>query len=324
MQTTKKTLILTSALGTAGMATFTRVGNSVNFSISVFRQGGYRLVLKGDKLQEFEILAPRASFILSNFDIENVGVGIYVDGKLFCKGGFYEEIENEECESNASDESEESAGEKEQEEESVTYMDEAVAIENYYPSDIKVVSENDKSVAVLLSAKIGEYIENATEGLFNYKIRRKKEEKPQNQVKHSKISVFAKKPFDQDEVASTVFPIESVEFSRKAFYYEQIKDRVDALFKMGEIETNLTKLMPDARWVKIEYSPSLFYVVGVVGREGNVPQYICYGVPSDYSHPIVSLGKEARWVPIDVRDPQGKGYWVLFQSAKSGESIKID
>ncbi|MBE5732047.1 MAG: hypothetical protein E7353_03330 [Clostridiales bacterium] len=322
MQTNKKSLILSSPFGSSGMVTFTRMGKNVNFAVTVFTKGKYKIVLKGVKVQEWEVFSPHSTFLLPDFDFDSVGVGIYVDGQLFCKGGFFEEVENEESKIDASDESEDSESEAEQKE-VITYMDDAVATENYYPEDIRVVCEENKSVAVLLSFRINDYVENQVEGLFNCKIKRKKEEPRNNDIKR-KNSVFIKKPFEQDEVASTVFPIDAMEFSRKAFYYEQIKDKIDALFKAGEREDSLTKLMPDTRWVKIEYSPTQFYVVGIVGREGGMPDYICYGVPSSFSRPIECLGKHARWVPVDVRDPQGSGYWLLFQSAKTGETIKND
>lgn len=327
MQVTKKTLILTSADGVVGMATLAHVNNAVSFTVSLPSAVGYKVVIRGDREYVVQTISPRATFLLPYFALDNVGVAIYADGKLFCKGGkdFSEEVkESEKFEDDAEDESEKYEDKEEQKEERVTYADEAVAEENYYPKDVKLVCEDGKNKAVLLSARINGFIENRTEGLFNCKIARKKE-KEKSEPRRVFASGFTKKPFDYDEVASTVYPLESTVFSRRAYYYEQIKDRVDALFGMGVRERELERLMPDTRWVRIEYSSVAYYVVGVIGGIRGMPDYICYGVPSEFSdQPPLFLGKDARWVPVSVRQPQGKGYWLLFQSAKSGETVSED
>ena len=83
--------------------------------------------------------------------------------------------------------------------------------------------------------------------------------------------------------------------------------------------------MPDSKWVRIAYSPTQYYVVGVIGDKRNRPDYLCYGVPAAFSFvPPRSLGKDARWVPLSVKEPQGNGYWLIFQSAKSGETVRND
>lgn len=336
MHTTKKTLILTSPRGVEGMASFTQLNGAVSFTVSVTSlSGSYRVKVTGDREYVFDAVSARSTFLLPPIELGYVGVEVFVNGKLFCRGGSETlgEVNNyEEHQDDSENESEEVEGEEERKEECITYFDDAVAEENYYPDSVKVVCINGKSRAVMLSKKLNDYIENLTDGLFDCKIKRDKPKEVADKTPAKKpdeakrvLSGFAKKPFDYDEVASTVFPVESVGFSRKAYYFEEIKDKVDGIFKVGMREKELEKLMPDTVWVRLEYSPSAHYVVGLIGGKRNMPDYICYGVPSVYSpEPPKSLGQDARWVPVNVREPQGKGYWLLFQSAKSGETVRCE
>ena len=358
---TKKTVILTSDAGLVGMATFTRVSKKVELRVSVSAPSGYKLVVRSKKDYEFDVFASRSSFLLPEFDFDDVSVGVFIDGKLFCKGGkdFEREDNSEEFEIVEKNERKESKDAQE-EREKIAYMDDAIATENYYPSDVVIMSVDDKPKAVMISARIDEFIENKSVGLFDYNLKKEKssdenkiekdelkiednefvavnaqdgnfvaekftQSAPKLEKKGKRSSVFIKKPFDYDEIASTVYPMESISFSRKAYYYEEVKDKIDALFKRGEREKSLESLMPDTRWVRVEYSSTSFYVVGIIGSGKSIPDYICYGVPSPYSaQPPISLGKDARWAPCDVKNPQGDGYWLLFQSAKTGETIKSD
>ncbi len=329
MQTNKKTLILKSLSGMAGTMTFTRSIDGVILVITVYVKGEYKLVIKGAYECEFDVKLPRFTVKLPEFDLDGIGVEVYVDGKLFCRGGkeFFKEDIDEKCSSYETTKSEADTCEKVQKEECITYMDDAVASENYYPSDVKLMCVDGKREAVMLSARINAFIENSDEGLFNCKIRKEKKIaiEQENVTRKEKRSVFTRKPFDYDEVASTIYPMESVVFSRKAYYYEEVRDKIDELFKVGVKEKILEDIMPETQWVRIEYSPSAHYVVGIIGNKRENPDYICYGVESEYSSaPPLCLGNDARWLPLDVRKPQDKGYWLLFQSAKSGETIRND
>lgn len=113
---------------------------------------------------------------------------------------------------------------------------------------------------------------------------------------------------------------EVVVTGRKMTFYEKNKDAIDGLFERGEREKALESLLPKTKWVKVNYDEGRHYVVGVIGDE---PDYICYGLPAIYSaDPPVGLDGYTQWLPLDVRSPHGKGYWVLYQSAISGETVR--
>lgn len=107
---------------------------------------------------------------------------------------------------------------------------------------------------------------------------------------------------------------------RKMTFYERNKEAIDGLFERGEREKTLEGLLPKTKWVKLSYDEGRHYVVGVIGE---TPDYICYGLPAIYSAtPPVGLGGYTQWLPLDVKSPHGRGYWVLYQSAVSGETVR--
>lgn len=109
----------------------------------------------------------------------------------------------------------------------------------------------------------------------------------------------------------------------ESIFYEQVKPQIDDLFKNNSRFELLEKLMPDTKWVKVDYDESgKYYVVGLIGDN---PDFVCYGVPAKFSPtPPQELSGFCQWLPIEEKDPKGEGFWLMFQDAKSGESIKSD
>ncbi len=106
---------------------------------------------------------------------------------------------------------------------------------------------------------------------------------------------------------------------RRATFYELMKDELEKLFALGERETDLEAAMPLTRWVKIDYSGNgKLYVVGLIG---DPPDYVCYGLPGEFSETPPRELDGASWLPLDQTKPRGNGYWLLFQSATTGESV---
>lgn len=107
---------------------------------------------------------------------------------------------------------------------------------------------------------------------------------------------------------------------REATFYEMMKDSIEKLFATGERETRLEEAMPFTRWVRIDYSGNgRYYVVGLIGDK---PDYICYGLPAKYSAvPPEETDGKCGWLPLDPARPEGEGYWLMYQSATTGESV---
>jgi hypothetical protein len=102
-------------------------------------------------------------------------------------------------------------------------------------------------------------------------------------------------------------------------YYHQIADQLDELFEAFPDEPRLAVLLPDTKWVKVDYdNTGRYYVVGVIGKAK--PSHICYGVPGVYSPTPPQEFGYCQWLPIDT-DPKGRGYWLMYQDAITGESV---
>ena len=144
----------------------------------------------------------------------------------------------------------------------------------------------------------------------------------------SGVNVFMRRMDALSKGSSVLVPSVSEENEafirgRELSYYEQVSDQIEKLFTEGTRETELESLMPHTKWVRVDFSgDGRFYVVGLVGDK---PDYICYGLPADYTpEPPDEISGYCGWLPLDVKNPQGKGYWLLYQDADTGESVTTD
>ncbi len=108
-------------------------------------------------------------------------------------------------------------------------------------------------------------------------------------------------------------------------FYDQVKDQIDKLFEEYEREAQLEQLLPNTKWVKVKYEDSeSFYVLGLIYEDDSI-KYIAYGLPAeDCTKPPKDLQEYAQWLPLDSSNQQAEGYWLVYQSADSGESISIE
>ena len=100
-----------------------------------------------------------------------------------------------------------------------------------------------------------------------------------------------------------------------------MKDEIEKLFTTYPRDEGLEGTVENSRWIKIDYGEGKYYVFGVIFGGGEA-QYICYGVPSkDGKNPPPSL-ENCSFIPTYAGG--NAGYWVMYQDAKTGASIKID
>lgn len=178
------------------------------------------------------------------------------------------------------------------------YNDEAVATENYY--------ELEESLSARLSVlKEWNNAELRMEDGDNAcRSKEKKEEKS------DRISII------QDEKDT---------FERKGCqsspFYNTVERELNALFSKFPPDDRLKTFFPDSRWAKIPYSKSKYYVVGEIKEKGEY-KYVCYGVPATYSpEPPKELKGYCSFIPLSIFDMHGEGFWMMFQSAKTGECM---
>ena len=106
-------------------------------------------------------------------------------------------------------------------------------------------------------------------------------------------------------------------------FYERMKGEIDGILNAYPHESTLEGVVKNSKWVRIDYGDGRFYVFGVI-YGGNKPKYICYGVPTNSSEtPPESMQGLASFIPNKEEERQ-KGYWVMYQDAQTGASLKID
>lgn len=100
------------------------------------------------------------------------------------------------------------------------------------------------------------------------------------------------------------------------FYYA-VKPQLDELFVCYPEESTLANAIASSKWVRVQ-SENDCYVVGIL-YDDDEPSLLCYGVPAKANTPPPSeLDGACVWLPISDQD----GYFVIYQSAHTGEIIK--
>ncbi len=114
------------------------------------------------------------------------------------------------------------------------------------------------------------------------------------------------------------------EYSESRPYYLTVKEELNEIFSKFPEETSLKKLFPDSEFSRVNYSADKFYVVGLI-KESGEEKYICYGVPGAYSENAPEeLAPYCSFIPVSIFDLSGDGYWMMFQSATTGECILLN
>jgi hypothetical protein len=116
----------------------------------------------------------------------------------------------------------------------------------------------------------------------------------------------------------------NLDVDEKQNFYMQIKSQIDDLFKNHSRQQALESIIPNSQWVKVEYQDMPgHYVMGLIYDENKL-QFISYGLPADNKDtPPKDLAEYAQWLELDA-DAEPKGYWLVYQNADNGESVKID
>lgn len=105
-------------------------------------------------------------------------------------------------------------------------------------------------------------------------------------------------------------------------FFNLISEQIDDLFDNYPRVDELEELIPNSKWVKINFENNgNEYVLGLIYDNFDL-KYICYGVPGKFgSVPPKHLG-ECQWLPLDPKNPID-GYWVIYQDANTGDKVDI-
>lgn len=106
-------------------------------------------------------------------------------------------------------------------------------------------------------------------------------------------------------------------------FYTQVENQISMLFEKNEPDFTLQKIIPDSKFVKVKNGED-YYVFGVIYQDG-LEKCICYGIPSEFSTvPPKEMEGFCQWLPLDVNDYTGKGYFMTYQDAQTGENISVE
>lgn len=180
------------------------------------------------------------------------------------------------------------------------YEDDVVATENYYEKDC----DFQKKLKIIENLD-GAYVRTEN-GVFDFRSAEK-----------------AQKDFESDNGLSHEGDGETCKkYSKSNPYYLFKKKELEEIFIKFPEEENLKNCIKDSRWAKITYSENKYYVVGVIGKP-NEEKLICYGVPGSFSQGAPKEFKNfSSFVPLSLVNRVGDGYWIMFQDAVTGESVK--
>ena len=105
-------------------------------------------------------------------------------------------------------------------------------------------------------------------------------------------------------------------------YYYSVKEEVDKLFKTYPKDKTLCEAFSQSAWVRVKgTAKDPLYLVGVLLNEDKV-RYICYALAAeDRTAPPDEIKNVCAFVPTSVYDDT-KGFFVIFQSAASGECVR--
>lgn len=200
----------------------------------------------------------------------------------------------------------ESATQREEKAAAEEYEDEAIAEENYYE-----YAETFKDGGALRADKKEE---KSGDTLRGDEAAFSAVKEGENSVKSAESAAYSGGNGNSDGVGP---------LSHGGIFYERMKDEIDKILSKYPAEEALEKLIEESKWVRISYGEGGFYVFGVL-YSGGKPKYICYGVPTKQSEtPPQSMEGLASFLPASPEDAQN-GYWVMYQDAETGASIKVN
>ncbi|MBR4943724.1 MAG: hypothetical protein IKZ28_06790 [Clostridia bacterium] len=105
-------------------------------------------------------------------------------------------------------------------------------------------------------------------------------------------------------------------------YYLSVKEEIDSLFQTYPRDDTLKGAFSHSEWVRLkgtEENPE--YLVGIVKKDGKA-LYVCYALAAEDRHsPPEEIKKVCSFVPVSPYE-QERGFFVIFQSAASGECIR--
>ncbi len=185
------------------------------------------------------------------------------------------------------------------------YDDEAVATVNYFENETQEAYGLEQNLSKENTVFNGDGYVQPEDGVFNFNSQTQAKENEENPLRHT---IKTQSDFSKN-------------YNEQNPFYEFERERIEKMLNSFPDYPNLKCYFPDSRFVKINYSPEKYYVVGVI-KEQAKEKYICYGVPATYSPtPPRALDGYCVFIPLSLFDMKGEGFWMMFQDCTTGESV---
>lgn len=122
--------------------------------------------------------------------------------------------------------------------------------------------------------------------------------------------------------------IEDKEVASPSFL-DSIALQLDEVFKQNSECTEIENLIPNSKWVNVDMDNpegSTHYILGKIFDEENNVKYICYAVPTtNKNSQNIDIDLDyAQWLPTKPEDENSAGYYIMYQDANTGETIKFE
>lgn len=107
------------------------------------------------------------------------------------------------------------------------------------------------------------------------------------------------------------------------YYYKLIKAQYEDMFEKYPPFVVLSNIIENSKWIEVDGVDSP-YIMGII-YENEAPKYLCYGIVQEKKQsPPTEIVDSSQWVPFDVSNEFGRGVWIMYQSADTGETIQVE
>lgn len=108
-------------------------------------------------------------------------------------------------------------------------------------------------------------------------------------------------------------------------FFDEISQQFDTMMQQGHVCEEVQMLIPNSQWVYIDaQDDEPQCIIGKIFDEENNIRYVCCGIPAENINEVGQINLEySQWLPINPQDPEGRGYYITYQDAKTGENIKL-
>ena len=112
---------------------------------------------------------------------------------------------------------------------------------------------------------------------------------------------------------------------RENTFFDRLSNQIEKMFDTNQSFEILNEIFPNSKFCKVNFDDGTgYYVFGIIYDNG-VPKYLCYGMPAQKNDaPPKDFSELYQWLPIDVNNEDGDGFYMMYQDAETGKNISID